>query len=101
MKDELIVAKNAETPQGERLRIGYYLLTESVSLPELPLHIGYGIKIILQRENGVVEEHAMPDLSCSKLGVLTLIRLLSAHAVLPIAMEETVFDYLEAHDLCV
>lgn len=101
MNEELIVAKNAETPQGERLRIGYYLLTEKIDLPDLPLHIGYGIKIVLQRENGAVEEHAMSDLSCYKLGILTLIRLLSAHAVLPIAMEETVLDYLEAHDLCV
>lgn len=101
MKEELIVAKNAETPMGERLRIGYYLLTDEVALPDVPVHIGYGIKIVLQRENGAVEEHAMADLSCYKLGVLALIRLLSEHAVLPIAMEETVLDYLEAHDLCV
>ena len=101
MNEELIVAKNAQTPQGECLKIGYYLLSEQITLPDAPDHVGYGIKIILKRENGVVEEHAMSDLSCYKLGVLALIRLLSVHAVLPIAMEETVLDYLQAHDLCV
>ena len=101
MTEELIVAKNAKTRQGEQLRIGYYLLTEKVEHPDMPLHIGYGVKIILKRENGVVEERTMSDLSCYKLSVLTLIQLLSTHEVLPIAMEETVLDYLEAHDLCV
>lgn len=98
MEEQLIVAKNAETERGERLRLGYYLLTSEVNAPGLPVHTGYGIKILLQREDGVVEECEMADLSGYKLGILTLLRILAAHTVLPIAMRETVFDYLEANN---
>lgn len=99
MNEQLIVAKNTKTALGERLQLGYYLLSDRVELTDIPAYIGYGIRILLRRESGAVEEATMPDLSGCKSGVLTLIRILAAHTVLPIAMHETVLDYMEENEL--
>ncbi len=91
--EELIAVKNARTLQGERLRLGYYLLIREGG--------GYAIKVLLRRANGVVEECVTAELACSKGAALELIEALSRNTIIPITAEETVLDYLTVQGLCV
>lgn len=91
--EELITVKNARTLQGERVRLGYYLLSDRDG--------GHAVKVLLRRANGVVEECATARLACSKAAVLELIEALSHGSVIPITNDETVWDYLVSQGLCV
>ena len=89
--EELITVKNARTLQGERVRLGYYLLSDGDG--------GHAVKVLLRRANGVVEECITARMTCSKETVLGLIEVLSCRAVIPITAEETLLDDLTVQGL--
>ena len=91
--EDLIAVKNARTIQGERVRLGYYLLSYNEKT--------HAIKVLLRRANGVVEECVTARLTCSKERVLELIETLSRNTVIPITADETVLDFLTNQGLCV